>query len=128
MTRNAVLRLTLVTGLLSLSTGCAALLISAGAAGGYAVSRDSIRNYLDLPLDQVYGASREVIGELGLVTAEDARRGLIKATVQNANVTVTVKRVSEQSVELKVKARNKFLWPKIDVAHTVYNRILERLP
>jgi hypothetical protein len=108
-------------------SGCAALLVGAGAAGGYAIGKDSIKNHFDLPMSHVYQVSREVIGEVGLVTLEDEQRGLIKASVEGTNVTLTVKRVSEKAVELKVKARSKFLIPRIDTAQTVYNRIIQRL-
>lgn len=109
-------------------TGCAAVLIGAGAAGGYAISKDSIKNYFTLSTTTVYQAAREVIGEQGLVTVEDERRGLIKAQVPDAKVTITVKRISERTTELKVQARNDFLLPKIEIAQAIYNKIIERLP
>lgn len=119
---------TVVLGAISLGlSGCAVLLVGAGAAGGYAIGRDSITNHFDLPQDRVFRASREVIGELGLVTTEDARHGLIKAQVEGANVTITVKRISETTVELKVKARNDLFMPKIRIAQTVYTHIADRL-
>lgn len=127
MTRARLARALGWPALLLVLSGCAPLLIGAGVAGGYAISKDSIKNYFDLPSSQVFQASRGAIGEIGLVTVEDERRGLIKAVVEGANVTITVKRISERSVELKVRARNDLLMPKIDVAQTVYNRILARL-
>jgi len=108
-------------------SGCAVLLVGAGAAGGYAISRDSIKNHFELPMEQVFQVSRDVAEEQGLITVEDDKRGLIKATVEGANVTITVKRISTKTVELRVKARNDLLLPKIDVAQSVYNRIVERL-
>ncbi len=117
-----------LAGLLAWGTGgCAVLLVGAGAAGGYAVSRDSVRNHFDLPWGAVYQESLEVVTDLGLVTLQDDQRGIIQAIVEGANVTVTVKRLSERTCELRVKARTNLLLPKIDVAHTVYNRIFERL-
>jgi hypothetical protein len=110
---------------LSLS-GCAALLIGAGAAGGYAISKDSVTNHFDLPASHLFRLSRDVVEQVGLITVEDERRGLIKATVEGADVTVTVKPVSPKTVALKVRARQMLL-PKIDVAQTLYNRILDRL-
>jgi len=107
-------------------SGCAALLVGAGAAGGYAVGRDSITNHFDLSQGHVYGVSRSVVKQMGLVTMEDERRGRFQADVDGATVTVTVTPVSEKTVKLKVKAR-KFLMPKLSVAQDVYNRILERL-
>ena len=126
MNRLAI-RLSLLGGLVIVLSGCAALLIGAGAAGGYAISRDSITNHFDLPMSHVFRVSREAVSDVGLITVEDERRGFIKALVEGANVTVTVKPVSEKTVELKVKARNNLFLPKIDIAQTVYNRIIEGL-
>jgi hypothetical protein len=109
-------------------SGCAVLLVGAGAAGGYAISKDSVKNLFDLPADQVFRVSREVVAEQGLVTVEDARNGLLKATVEGATVTVTVKPVTKKTVELRVKARDNLLFPKVDIAQALYTRILERLP
>ena len=111
---------------LSCTTGCAVLLVGAGAAGGYAVSKDSVQNHFDLPMSRVFHVSRAVVKEMGLITMEDERRGQLKATVEGATVTITVKPVSEQTVELKVKARN-LLIPKIDIAQAIYSKILEGL-
>ena len=108
-------------------TGCAVALVGAGVAGGYAISRDSISNRFDFPLSHVYQVSRSVIGDLGLVTMEDERRGVIRSTVEGANVTITLRRISEKTVELKVRARDRWLMPKINVAQNVYNRIIQRL-
>ena len=108
-------------------SGCAVLLVGAGAAGGYAISKDFIKNDFDLSVDHVYRVSQQVAGEVGLITVDDERHGLIKAVVEGANVTITVKRVSTKTVELRVKARNDLLLPKIDIAQTVYNKIIERL-
>ena len=107
--------------------GCAPLLLGAGAAGGYAISRDSIKNTFEVSEAHLYQVSREVIGDVGFVTTEDARRGLIQATVEGVTVTISVTPASDRRTELKVKARNKLLMPKIRVAQDVYNRIVNRL-
>ena len=109
-------------------SGCAVLLVGAGAAGGYAVSKDSVKNSFDLTASEVFRASRTVLRDAGLVTNEDERHGMLKAVVAGANVTVTVTPVSKRTVELKVKARDNLLLPKIDIAQTLYMQILERLP
>ena len=108
-------------------TGCAVLLVGAGAAGGYAISKDSIRSHFDLAPRTIYQESRRVIGERGLVTLEDERRGLIKAQVEGATVTITVKRISERTTELNVKARDNLLLPKIEIAQAIYNEIITGL-
>lgn len=108
-------------------TGCAVLLVGAGAAGGYAISKDSIRSHFDMAPGIIYQESRRVMGERGLVTLEDEHRGLIKAQVEGATVTITVKRISERTTELKVKARDNLLLPKVEVAQAIYNEILTGL-
>lgn len=121
--RVAVVAALLAGGL----SGCAVLLIGAGAAGGYAISKDSITNHYDLSSTVVYQAAREVIGDEGLVTLEDEHRGIIKAEVLDANVTIQVRKVSDRTTQLQVKARNDLLLPKIDIAQNVYNKIDRRL-
>jgi len=116
----------LVMGAVGLS-GCAVLLLGAGAAAGYAVGKDSVRNSFDLSQDFVYQQSLAVAKQTGLVTLQDAAHGRIEAKVVNANVTITVKPLTKQTVQLKVRARNAFLMPQLDVAHEVYNKIVERL-
>ncbi len=108
-------------------SGCAVFLLGAGAAGGYAISKDSITNHYDLSSTVVYQAAREVIGDEGLVTLEDEHRGLIKAEVLDANVTIQVRKVSDRTTQLQVKARNDLLLPKIAIAQNVYNKIDRRL-
>ena len=109
-------------------SGCAVLLVGAGAAGGYAVSQDSVKNNFDLPAGEVFRASRDVVRAAGLVTTEDERHGTLKAVVQGADVTVTVTPVSRKTVELRVKARDHVLLPKIEIAQSLYTQILDRLP
>lgn len=118
----------LAAALLMATPGCAVLLVGAGAAGGYAISKDSVKNTFDLPESHIFRISREVLEEQGLVTTEDEKHGQLKATVEGAKVTVTVKPLSRKAVELKVKARDQtLLLPKVDVAQGIYTKILERL-
>jgi hypothetical protein len=107
--------------------GCAPIWIGAGAVGGYAVGRDAIRNHFDVSESALYDISRDIIAEQGFVTEEEPRAGQVKGEVDGANVTVTIRPVSTRTVELTVRARNKFLMPRVSTAHLVYNRILDRL-
>ena len=108
-------------------SGCAVLLLGAGGAAGYAVSKDSVKNTFDLSKEFVYKQSLGVAKDMGLVTLEDHTHGQIQLRVANANVTITVKPLTKKTVELEVKARNPLLMPELDVAQAVYNKILERL-
>ena len=119
----------MAVGLLAVASlglsGCPVLLLGAGVAGGYAISEDSVRNQFEMTKPDLYARSRAVAQELGLITAEDSRGGIIRAKVQDANVTITVKTLTRRSTELKVKARNGFMMPEVDVAQAVYNKIVD---
>ena len=109
------------------TSGCALALVGAGVAGGYAISKDGVRNTFDRSKDDVYRESLAVANEVGLVTSEDPRKGELKVRVENTNVVIRVKRLTSHAVELKVSARNQVLMPDLDVAQNVYNRIFERI-
>ena len=118
----------LVAGLLlgGLS-GCAVLLLGGGAAAGYAIGKDSVTDHFDVSQRHVYGVSRAVLKDKGLISSENAEQGYLKGTVEGMTVTITVKPVSKKTVKLTVKARDKFLMPKVAVAQDVYQAIKDRL-
>jgi hypothetical protein len=110
-----------------LASGCALALVGAGVAGGYAISKDTVRNTFDRSKDEVFSHSRDVADEVGFISTEDPAHGVIKVKVQDTNVTITIKQLTRKTVELKVKARNTLLMPEIEVAQEVYNKIFSRL-
>lgn len=126
MRRSRPYALALMVSSLGIS-GCALLLVGAGAAGGYAISKDSVKNVFDLPKEHVYDQSVAVVKEMGVVKLEDRIHGLIKGEVQEVNVTITIKPLTHKTVELKVRGRNHVWMPKVDVAQEVYTKIMERL-
>lgn len=109
------------------SSGCAAVLIGAGTAGGYAVSNDSVKNAFDRSAASVYKHSLAVVKAMGATTLEDVKNHRIEARVRDANVVVTITPLTKRTVELEVSARNKLLMPRVDVAQQVYNKIVERM-
>ena len=119
----------IVTGLAIASfglSGCAVFLLGAGAAGGYALGKDSVQNSYDLSKDYVFRQSLTVANQMGFVTLEDQQHGRINLNIEGTTVSITVMPLTKKTVELKVKARKAVL-PKIDVAQQVYNKIAERL-
>ena len=116
-----------VAAVLGVLSGCAPIWIGAGAVGGYAVGRDAIRNHFDVSESALYDISRDIIAEQGFVTEEEPRAGRVRGEVDGANVTVTIRPINVRTMELTVKARNKFLMPRISTAHLVYNRIVDLL-
>jgi len=107
--------------------GCAPVLIGAGALGGYAVSRDSVIDHFDTSQGRVFNEALEVIHSMGAVTLQDEQNGVIKARIEGATVTVTVKTVTKKTVKLTIKARNRILMPKVAIAQDVYAGIKDRL-
>ena len=126
MNHKELIAMALVAASLGLS-GCPVVLVGAGAAGGYALSKDSVKNHFDLSKDKVYRRSLDVAKEMGQVTLEDSKKGLVKGKVKEADITITVKPLTKKTVELEVHARNKFKMPAVDVAQEVYNKIIEKL-
>ena len=108
-------------------SGCPVVLVGAGVAGGYAISKDSVKNNYDLPKNRVYGSGLAVLKEMGQVTSEDKKNGVLEGKIKETDVTVTVKPLTRKTVELKVKARNQIKMPAVEVAQEVYNKIDERL-
>ena len=124
---NSKRLLTILVCAVSLAlSGCAAVLVGAGVAGGYAISKDSVKNNFDVSKDRVYGTALGVVKEMGQVTLEDRKSGKIEAKVQDVDITVTIKQLTKKTVELKVGGRNKFKMPALDVAQEVYTKIVER--
>ena len=116
----------MAAGAIGLS-GCAVALLGAGAAGGYAIGKDSVTSHFDLSQERVYRQALAAANQMGLVKVEDEAHGLIKATINDATVTITVKPLTKKTVELKVKARGRFLLPKVSIAQDVYQQINEGL-
>lgn len=108
-------------------SGCALVLVGAGAAGGYAISKDSITNHYDLPKDVVYRQSLAVVKTMGQVLVDDPSHGLLRAEIRDVKVTVTVTPVTKRTVKVVVKARNAVMLPAMDVAQDVYQAIHQRL-
>ena len=108
-------------------SGCPALLLGAGVAGGYAISQDSVRNQFDLPKSQIYQRALTVSKQLGFVTLEDEPHGRISLKIQSTKVSIEVNPLTRHAVELKVSGRNEFLMPDVQTAQAVYNKIIEGL-
>lgn len=107
--------------------GCAVLLVGAGAAGGYSVSRDSVIAHYDLSKDHIFRRSLYVAREHGQVGLEDPKHGLIELlTPEGVKVRISVKQLTPKTVELRVKARKNML-PKVDVAQEIFNKITQGL-
>ena len=106
-------------------SGCAVCLLGAGAAGGYALSKDYIQGEYDKNFESVYGASLKISEMMGVVESKFSNPSLaiIKARVDNAKVMIYIERLTQNTLRLKVKSR-KNLMPDTELAQRVYNKII----
>ena len=108
------------------TTGCAAVVLGAGAVAGYAVSRDHVELMVERPFDQVWLAALEETKRAGLLKDVNKDTGRIEAVSQGTHITVTLEPVSETTIKVLVRAR-KHLLPTIEVAQRLATRLARRL-
>lgn len=109
-------------------SGCAAALVGAGAAGGYAIGPDYIQGETDKDFSGIYNSALDVAGIMGVIQSKynSPSVGKIRAKVENSSLEISVERLTRHTVRLKVKSR-KNLMPNIALAQKVYNNILQRV-
>jgi hypothetical protein len=84
-------------------------------------------DHLDYPPDAVYREALTVVKQMGEITLEAPKQRMIQAKIDRVSVKVTVRPLTERTVELRIRARNQWLMPRVDVAQRVYGKIKERL-
>jgi hypothetical protein len=120
--------LSLLLGSQLFFSGCAIFLLGAGAAGGMAISKDSIEGTVDKPFDRVWNAGREVLKQEGFIRLENKPAGVMEAEVQKSQVKFEAQQITEKTVRLRVKARKTAkLMPNMDLANILYNKIFQKL-
>ena len=109
-------------------SGCAAVLVGAGAAGGYAIGPDYVQGETDKDFSGIYNSALDVAGIMGVIQSKynSPSVGKIRAKVENSSLEISVERLTRHTVRLKVKSR-KNLMPNIALAQKVYNNILQRV-
>ncbi len=110
------------------ASGCVLLLVGAGAAGGYAVSKDEIEGLNDASRDKVWSAAHDVIKSEGMITLESKDTGEIKAIVDASDVEIHIDQATPKTVRTRIKARKtKGLFPDIDLAQSLYTKVFRKL-
>ena len=108
-------------------SGCFYLVLGGvAAAGGYAVSQDTIQGETEKDYNEVWDAAVEVVSILGAINSQSRELGKIVATVNGAKVTINVMQLTTSTVRLKVKARKSF-FPSIANAQNIYIKIMNRV-
>ena len=124
--RTILMGLIVMVMALSLS-GCFYIIFGgAAAAGGYAVSRDTIQGEIDREFSEVWDAASEIISIKGIIESQSHELGEIVAIINGARVTTTVIQLTPATIRLKVKAR-KSIFPSIHTAQEVFVKIMNRL-
>ncbi len=109
------------------SSGCVFLIVgTAGAVGGYAVTRDSFEGVSSKGQEELLASAHKVISIMGTITDERPKDGEIVGTVNGAHVTVDVTQINLTTSKLRVKARQ-MLFPRAGIAQDIYTKIMNQL-
>ncbi len=127
--KNQFLKLTVILLTAGICfSGCALFLLGAGAAGGYAISKDEIEGMTDTSYDKIWKATKDVLRADGVTTLEDRTHGLIKGLVDSSDVEARLDQVTSKTVRLRLKARKtKGVFPDIKLAQSLYTKIIKKV-
>lgn len=103
-------------------SGCAAVLIGAGVAGGVAISEDTAKLESDTSYTRAWKVTYDTLKEMGAINSQDKDAGKIEANVQDSKIEARVIPVTSKTVRIEVKARKNLL-PNMDLAMTIVNKI-----
>lgn len=109
-----------------LLSGCVAVLVGAGVAGGIAVSNDTVRLQIETNYEKAWKATHDALDRTGIINAQDKNAGTIEATVEESHIMATITIVAPQSTRIEIKARKNLL-PNMDLANKIINNINNRL-
>lgn len=124
--KNLLVTALLIPLLCSLS-GCIYLVVGGiGAVGGYIVSPDTVEGITGEEASVTWDTAVETISIMGLIEEENEAGGMILASVNGAQITITIIKLSESSTKVTVKARKAYL-PKISIAQDIFVKIMSRV-
>lgn len=96
------------------------------AAGGYAISPDTVQGDTDRDFDRVWDAAIDIISIMGVINSQSHDLGKISAIVNGARINVTLSQLTKAAVRLKVEAR-KTGFPSPDNAQNIFIKIMDRV-
>lgn len=125
--RKAVFALLLIPLLIVNLSGCVPLIVGGalGAAGAYAVSKDTIQGETDKPYDSLWEAAVAVSKIRGTIKQEDSSKGYIELQADASKVYIRLIRLTQATTRLKVSAR-KYHMPNISLAQEIFLKIEEQ--
>lgn len=110
-----------------LTNVCGCLFIvggAAGAAGAYAVSKDTIQGETDKVYDLLWNAAVKVCRIKGNIQYEDYAKGEIELGADSSKVWVRLIRLTQATVRLKISAR-KYHFPNMGLAQELFTKIMD---
>lgn len=108
--------------------GCAVLLLGTGAAGGYAITQDTVESFTERDFNKVWKKVDEILEREGSIILRDETQGLIKAVVQKSEVEVLIEKLTEDTVRVRIKARKlKAFFPNLKLAQSIHSMIIGEL-
>lgn len=109
--------------------GCVPLIVGGalGAAGGYAISKDTVQGDTDKDYDSLWNAAQDVLNTRGKIKKEDFSRGYIEGVTQDSSlVWVRMTRLTKTASRVRVSARRYHL-PNLNLAQDIFVRIIEEV-
>ena len=111
----------------AVAAGCAPILIGGAAvAGAIVVAQDFATTSVDVPFHRAWRVANDELARLGEVEKSFRKLGEIRAKVENASIKVTVSKLTERTVDIKVTARRNLL-PDTDLAQAILTSIIRNL-
>jgi len=88
--------------------------------------KDSVKQEFNSGLDAVYKVSLAILKQMGNVNKEDKAGMVISAKVNSADVTIKLRKISNNKTEVTISARKYFI-PKPEIAGGVLYKISEKI-
>jgi hypothetical protein len=125
---RVVFSILMAVGFGMIQSGCALFLLGAGAAGGYAISKDEIEGMTDVSYNKIWNAANQVVRRKGIAVLSNHEQGRLEADIENSKVEVQLDQVTKSTVRLRVKARRaNNLFPNIKLAQRLFTDIFKQV-
>jgi len=108
----------------ALFSSCA--LLQNGGASKFENSTDKADSQVDVSFDRVYDASLATVREIGGISEDRKKEGLINYTLDDYKVSIQINKLPDGKVQIAVSAME-LQMPKVQDANDVLTRILERI-
>jgi hypothetical protein len=107
--------------------------VSGGKTGGVPFMKDSLEGRYERPLDECFGAAKEVVSALGVLNTESILHSATNTTktvegkINQRNVWIRVEAVEPKITAVSVQTRTKGGGVDIDLAHEIEKEIALKL-